>query len=345
MAHSDRTALSYVESSTFSDITQYSFYQLVETLYKLADIDAETALSSPAQEEPIRFTAMAGLDFPIRDIVQLLQTKEGKYQVEVSFLGLHGSQSPLPTYYLEALAKEYTHKENRLVDFLDLFNHRLILLLHHIWRKYRYYIAFQPEGVDQFSERMFSLVGLGHKSTRNQLVINHTKMLSYAGMLASPARSPDVLCSLISHCFDLEYVNIKGWRFRYSPISESEQNRLGSTLKEAGKPPVGRSCLGVNFSLGERNPDRGGKFLLEISRLTHKEFLSFLPNGKNYLPLITFVSFILKDQFAWDLRLGLKQEQIQGLRLGDTNYNNMLGWTSFIGIPEREPSITIVIRE
>lgn len=344
MANSDRAAFSNV-TPTFSDITQYSFYQLVETLYKVSNTNTETALSLSSQQEPIRFIATAGLDFPIRDIIELLHTEEGKYQMEISFLGLHGSQSPLPTYYLESLAKEYTHKENKLVDFLDLFNHRLILLLHHIWRKYRYYIVFQPEGVDQFSERMFALVGLGHKSTRKQLAINHTKMLSYASMLASPARSPDVLCSLISHCFDLENVVIKGWRFRYAPISETEQNRLGITLKEAGRPPIGRSCLGVNFSLGERNPDRGGKFLLEISRLDYQNFLSFLPNGKNYLPLITFVSFILKDQFAWDLKLGLKQEQIQGIRLGDSDHNNMLGWTSFIGVPEKEPNITIVIRE
>ncbi|MBF0786252.1 type VI secretion system baseplate subunit TssG [Muribacter muris] len=344
MAYSNRTTFSNV-APTFSDITRYSFYQLLETLYKLSGVNAEQALTLRPGEEPVRLSATAGLNFPIRDLVQLLQTEEGKYQLEVSFLGLHGTQSPLPTYYLENLAKEYTHQENRLVDFLDVFNHRLILLLHQIWRKYRYYIAFQPEGVDQFSARMFALVGLGHHSTRQQLSINPTKMLAYAGMLASPARSPDVLCSLISHCFDLSAVSIKSWRFRYAPISESEQNRLGQTLKEAGKPPVGRSCLGVNFSLGARNPDRGGKFLLEISQLTYHEFLDFLPNGKQYIPLITFVSFILKDQFAWDLRLGLRQEQIKGMRLGDSEHNNRLGWSSFIGVPDSEPSITLLIRE
>ena len=96
--------------------------------------------------------------------------------------------------------------------------------------------------------------------------------------------------------------------------------------------------------MGERNPDRGGKFELQLNNLSRKQFLSFLPNGENYLSLITFVSFILKDQFAWDLRLGLKPNQITGMQLGNDK-NAMLGWTSFVGRPNKKPKITICIRE
>ena len=44
------------------------------------------------------------------DVVDLFSTEKSRYFLEVSFLGLHGSQSPLPTYYLESLATEYLHK-------------------------------------------------------------------------------------------------------------------------------------------------------------------------------------------------------------------------------------------
>lgn len=346
MARSNRSACTHVintVSSDIIDISRFSFFQLIELLCKIDNIDPAKILELSPQEEKIRFTSTASLGFPIRDLVKLINSKEGKRQLEVAFLGLHGSESPLPSYYLESLATEYIHKETKLVDFINLFNHRLVLLFHQIWRKYRYYINFKPGGEDEFSQRMFSLVGLGHSSIRNKLSMNHSKMLAYAGILSSPARSAEVICSLISHCFDLDNVTLKGWRFRYVDINEDEQNRLGLMKKEAGLPPKGRSCLGENFTLGCKIPDRGGKFELRLNSLTREEFLSFLPNGKQYLPLVTFISFVLKDQFAWDLHLGLKREQVSGMVLGKEQ-NSLLGWTSFVGKTEDEPSILISIR-
>ncbi|MCE1699871.1 type VI secretion system baseplate subunit TssG, partial [Enterobacter hormaechei] len=100
-----------------------------------------------------------------------------------------------------------------------------------IWRKYRYSICFKQGGEDSFSQRMFSLVGLGSDINRRMLNINHSKMLAYAGLLASPGRSPEVICSLVSHCFDLQDVTLHGWQYRKVMIPEYQQNRLGGTNK------------------------------------------------------------------------------------------------------------------
>ena len=56
-----------------------------------------------------------------------------------------------------------------------------------------------------------------------------------------------------------------------------------------------------------------------------------------------FVSFILRDQLAWDLHLGLAPEQVGAMRLG-YNKSALLGWTSFLGTPEERPSVTIRVR-
>ncbi len=53
----------------------------------------------------------------------------------VSFRGLHGSQSPLPGYYLEDLAWEAGQNLGIRRHFLDFFNHRLVTLFHRAWRK------------------------------------------------------------------------------------------------------------------------------------------------------------------------------------------------------------------
>uniref|UniRef100_UPI00057783B9 type VI secretion system baseplate subunit TssG n=1 Tax=Yersinia pestis TaxID=632 RepID=UPI00057783B9 len=100
----------------------------------------------PPANEAIRFKSTASLAFPTRDVIALDTSARGQFELEVSFLGLHGSQSPLPGYYLDSLAWEDAQNENRLTDFMNVFNHRLLTLLHQIWRKYRYYICFDNGG-------------------------------------------------------------------------------------------------------------------------------------------------------------------------------------------------------
>ncbi|VTR16337.1 Uncharacterized protein conserved in bacteria [Serratia fonticola] len=101
-------------------------------------------------------------------MIALETSARGQFELEVSFLGLHGSQSPLPGYYLDSLAWEDAQNENRLTDFLNVFNHRLLMLLHQIWRKYRYYICFDEGGNDDVSQRMFALVGLSNEAIRKK---------------------------------------------------------------------------------------------------------------------------------------------------------------------------------
>lgn len=325
------------------DVSHYNFYQLVELLHQMS-VAWEKPIHTPGPaSEAIRFKSTASLAFPTRDIIALDVSPRGQFELEVSFLGLHGSQSPLPGYYLDSLAWEDAQNENRLTDFMNVFNHRLLTLLHQIWRKYRYYICFD-NSTDEFSRRMFSLVGLGSEAIRQKLQINHGKMLAYAGLLASPGRAPEVICSLVSHCFGLANVTLHSWQQRKVAIPPSQQNRLGSKVRVRGKKFDEKSVLGVNFSLGAQVADRSGKFLLCINKLTREQFLSFLPDGENYAPLVMFVAFIMRDQFAWDLRLGLAEQQVGGMVLG-TKQNNLLGWTSFLGTPEEKPHVTISVME
>ncbi|WP_445373779.1 type VI secretion system baseplate subunit TssG [Photorhabdus tasmaniensis] len=325
------------------DVSKYNFYQLVELLNQLAVAWEKTGQTDRPDREAISFKSSASLAFPTRDIVSVKRTEQGRFKVEVSFLGLHGSQSPMPGYYLDSLAWEEAQDENRLTDFLNIFNHRSIVMLYQIWRKYRYYICFDKNGMDDFSQRMFALVGLGSDVNRDHLNINHSKMLAYAGLLASPGRSPEVICSLVSHCFDLPDVTVHSWQIRKISIAPSQQNRLGGKLKLKGrKKEIEQSIMGENFFLGSWVRSCNSKFMLCINELSREHFLSFLPDGKNFLPLVMFICFVLRDQLAWDLRLGLAENQAGGMVLG-TKQNNNLGWTSFLGEPEKKPFVTISV--
>ncbi len=116
-----------------------------------------------------------------------------------------------------------------------MFSHRLTQFVWHIWRKYRYHISFRNGGVDAFSQRMYSLVGLGHRQLRDKLAINHSKMLAYSGILANPGRSPEIICGLVSHCFDLSEVTLQNWQRRKVDIEPDQQIVWGAILLKMAK--------------------------------------------------------------------------------------------------------------
>lgn len=337
-----------LRESFLQDACACNFFALSELLHQLASEAGEAPVLSldtlPAQET-IRFRADPSLGFPVSDVSALEQDASGKFRMTTTFMGLQGSQSPLPGYYLDHLAWKSAHEQSPVSDFLDMFNHRLTQFVWHIWRKYRYHISFRNGGVDAFSQRMYSLVGLGHRKLRDRLAINHSKMLAYAGILANPGRSPEIVCSLVAHCFDLNLpdVTLQNWQRRMVELEPDQQNSLGCFTIKNGEKMACRSMLG-NFVLGTRVPDLSGKFQLSINNLSRKQFLSFLPSGENFLPLAMFVSFVLRDQLAWDLRLGLAPEQVSTMRLGD-NKSALLGWTSFLGEPGEYPAVIIQVRE
>lgn len=327
MASQSRSALADINPKT------YNFYQLLELIYKLHDRQGDLTKDSFPEDELVRFTANGTLAFPTSDISGLEETEDGQYLLETTFLGLQGSQSPLPSFYLEEFAWDYVQDDPGLNHFLDLFNHRFITLIHRIWRKYRYYISYN-EGLDTFSQRMFALVGLENPMIRQTLQINHSKMLSYAGLLSGATRSPEVISGLISHCFDLDDVSIIPWQDRIVPIPEDQQTVLGEM----------NSDLGETFVIGDNVDDCNGKFVLCLNKLTVKRYLSFLPSGDTFEPLKTFVAFILRDQFAFDVKLSLDKNQLTEMTLGN-EMSCLLGWTTFIGEIPDYPSVTICMRE
>ncbi|MDK9362677.1 type VI secretion system baseplate subunit TssG [Lelliottia wanjuensis] len=335
------------ENTPLPDVRGTNFFVLMDSLYRrYGGADREPSLRTDPEQEVVLFKSDASIAFPGSDLSGLARSDAGQFILTTQFLGLSGSQSPLPGYYLDRMAQESAQNEEGLKEFLDLFSHRWTQFAYHAWRKYRYHICFRNGGTDAFSQRMYALVGLGNASVRGRLAINHSKMLAYAGILATPGRSPDVVCNLVSHCFDLPEVSIESWQLRKVPIDPAQQNRLGvrnPKNKTFGYVP-GRSVVGVNFTLGARVPDRSGKFLLRISNLSMARYLSFLPDGEHHQALTMFVSFLLRDQFAWDLRLDLAPEQAKGMRLGDVS-RSCIGRTAFIGEPKMPPSVTLHIRD
>jgi type VI secretion system protein ImpH len=314
---------------------RYSFFQLVDLIHRHHGDDLEKGIDEHTCQERIRFSSSAGLGFPGSDVISALlpEHAHAPYQMEVSFLGLHGSQSPLPGYYLEDLAWEAGQNLGVRRHFLDFFNHRLVTLFHRTWRKYRYYVRFQPGASDGFSELIFALIGLGDSRLREATPVNWSKMLAYAGLMAGRSRSPDVVSGMVAHCFDLDDVSIEQWVLRKVAIAEDQQTRLGRS----------NATLGGNTLIGSRVRDRSGKFILRICNLSRQRFADFLPNGSEHSRLVKLVEFSTREQLAYDLELQMRPQDVRPLQLGE---DVRLGWNSFV-TPDKSsdrPAVRIQIR-
>jgi type VI secretion system protein ImpH len=322
MAMADRQTTTDLADVLLADAKNRDFFGLVEQLHGLHGDDMESSDAAEPGYQRVRLTSYAGLGFPASDISFAERMPAGSrsdYRVQATFFGLHGPDSPLPSYYLDRLAYEYGHGVGIRPAFLDFFNHRLLTLLHQAWRKYRYYVRFQLEARDKFSRYIFALVGLNDSDLRGATPLPWGRLLSYAGMIASRSRSPSVVAGIIAHCFDLETVSIREFEPRYMHVPEAQLLSLGKR----------NGVLGDSFVLGSRVQTRHSKFTIVIPNLDQARFREFLPSGENFGRLCKLIDFLMRDPSAYDLELGLRQEEVPPFNLGRDSGSH-LGWTSFV---------------
>ncbi len=297
-------------------------HRLIEQDPEASDWEAECRLV---------FSANPSLGFAATDVSSLSVLDDSRLKLQTNFFGMTGAQSPLPGFMLEQLATEDEFGLKR--QFLDFFNNRLITLVYRVWRKYRYYVRFQEEAKDQFSDQLFALVGLADKRMRGDTPINWCKMLAYSGMLAGRSRSPQMVAGIISHCFELPDVSIRQWVKRRVPIPKEQRIQLGEQ----------NSRIGVDTVIGDIVNDIKGKFAIQIKGLDKARFADFLPLGREFLPLCKLVEFILREQMAYDLELVLQDNEALDMTLGNESVS--LGWSSFLGKAKHEKKVTIQVRQ
>ncbi len=333
MAHPDRQTTADLADKLLAEAHQYNFFQLLERLHGLHGDDLEPRWPAPTVRRRVRLASDPRLTFPVSDVykAERMPGAEDRYRVCTTFMGLHGTDSPLPTYYLEEVSYEHAHGIGVRPAFFDFFNHYLLSLLHRIWRKYRYYIRFQPGATDGFSQYIFALLGLNDKQLRGDTPLPWSRLLSFAGVIASRSRAPGSVACIIAHCFVLKQVHIREFETRSVPTMVTQRVSLGRSNGE----------LGSSFMVGSRTRTRSSKFTIVISELDQEQLRDLLPSGINFNRLRALIDFLLRDGLAYDLELRLKQNALSLFCLHPTK-GAYLGWTSFVD--DRHGQISPVVR-
>lgn len=308
--------------SAKSDLNRFGFHQLVESIAEASSINLDELENTLIGESIFRFFTNPKINFPVGDIEQLIILEEdGRevFQFLVNFLGLQGSSGPLPGSVLDEIAEEHNNNPIQSI-YLDFFNHHLITVFHQIWRKYKYYIKFNPNFSDNYSRNIMNLLGV----SRDFIEITHLnwhKIFYHLGIIQSGIRTKEALTSIIQHYFDLHDISLEEHVRKIVEVEVEQKNQVG----------IKNVMLGENFILGDKVESFSNKFRVNINNLKLDEFHQFLPNTKKYRHLQELIRFLLKDPLPYDVLLGLHPDTKSTFILGKDN-SSFLGWTTLINI-------------
>ncbi|MBD2792980.1 type VI secretion system baseplate subunit TssG [Xenorhabdus sp. 42] len=295
-------------------INFYRFCQLLESIQP-----EQPGLGSTVHphDDPIRFRPHPGMGFPVSEL-KAIETEPGdKPSIRTTFLGLYGVESPLPPSYVDDIAQQREGHE-AVMDFLDLFNHRLTTQFYRIWRKYSYPATFKAGGKDETSQYLLGLIGLGIPGCAAHIGTPTSRFLALLGTMRLPTRTAEGICALIKLLAPHTAVTVTRHDQRRIPLDNPVKMSCRSPVSLAHKPVLGKSGIDVNSQV-----------LLTLTTTDPEEVRQWLPpEGQLHADLMALLHAYLGSRVHARLQLRIPRELLpdarlsvisgQGMKLGQT---------------------------
>jgi type VI secretion system protein ImpH len=315
------------------DPFQFGLFQAASLLERIALGQGDTASWGPS-DHPVRFKSDITLGFPAGDIQSIRPEDSGSYQVYTSLMCLAGSRGPLPLVFTEMLLASRRNKDHAPVDFMDVFNHRLLHLLFQAKQKYHLslgarHLADMP--LLRFVDASASL-GFREKKAVNEEAI----WLQHAALMGAAPRS---MSSLLAILQDRLGIRFEAQQFfgEWLLIDPSEQASLGRGLKNKSA-----AQLGVNATLGIRAWHQGAGILLQAKNLTPQAYQKLLPGESCHRKLKWLVQQHQSSNYRVCLQIHLKDRYFKPAGLGAQGPR--LGLTAWLAhaapVAENSASVT-----
>jgi type VI secretion system protein ImpH len=306
----------------------FSFFQAMRLLEQASPGAVRVGQLGPVAQESVRLRPSTSLGFQAADVTEIAR-RDGdppRWELTTTVLGLYGANSPLPSFYSEAILRaEIALDDDPARVFMDVINHRVLSLLYAAWSKYRWEFTFEPVAVDRTSQRLLGLLGLATDGLREAIGLPASRLLRYAGTLSLRPRGAAAIGGVISDFFGGVPARVEQCIARWVRIEGPDQNRAG----------VLNCTLGSDLTLGESVHDFMGKCRIEIGPMDLSTFELFLPEGPYSGDLAALVAIVLQDPLAWDLRL--RGEEVPMLALRGDGSAARLGWTSWLRSEPESP--------
>ena len=271
-----------------------------------------------AADDAIRLGHKPHLVFAPSDVASCEEDDSGKLYLEQHSFGLFGPNGPLPVHVTELAYQRRRHvDDSTVVDFLNVFQHRLISLFYRAWANSDPVTSFDRPQSDRFQMYVGATFGLAPEAARGRDPVSDYAKLSRAALFGQQTRSAPALQTILAGYFDLP-VAIKEFTGAWLTVPPELRCRLG-------REPA---TLGDGAFLGSAVWQSQHKFEIVLGPLTFARLETFLPGAPGLQELAAVVRLFTNDEWTWQLRLLLLPEEIPHTRLGRAG---KLGWTSWLG--------------
>jgi type VI secretion system protein ImpH len=315
----------------------FDFYQavrLIALLYGDSSKNLETL--------PVRLRSRMGFDFAGGNVERFVPPTASSPHpsLVVNFLGLAGAHGPLPDAYMPQLLRD---ESCALRDFLDIFNHRILLLVYRIHAAHHPELTLTEPWNGQCASELFALIGLGRDpdaATRNkigvpgQTSVPDRALLEFSGLLAHRPRSASGLERLLSEYFRVP-AKVRQFAGGWFDLSAEQWTRIGVS--------TGRNhALGLDTVLGKRAWDEHAGVAIRLGPLDLDTFTGFLPEGAAHRALSDLARLYLNDEFDISLELVLEKDQVPWALLSSSEPDSALrraslGRLAWLRAPAAEP--------
>lgn len=268
------------------------------------------------QDERLRLEHTSELGFHRREVdgAEIAGEDEGRRaRLRVNFFGLFGASTPLPLHLAEEADRDDDHGET-VRGVLDLFNHRLLSLLHRGARQLDYPKGFREDARDPWTMRVLALLGVSEKP--RALTVSH--MLRLAPVLASGVCSPQLLEAALKisldDCLGRAQVRCDPFTGEWMEIDRTEWSRLGTET----------SRVGVTSVLGTQVLHRSGAARVVVGPLSGDNYKEFTPGGRAYERAMELLDIVLDEPLHLDMVLEIQDMTYPPAKLGERHLGDDL---------------------
>jgi type VI secretion system protein ImpH len=259
--------------------------------------------------EPVRLGQDPSLAFTPSALSQFRAPRaDEKGRLRVAFLGLLGPHGPLPLHVAELAHARERSGDTALVDFLNLFQHRMLLLFHRAWAAGDAAAREDRPQDGAFRRYLSALCGRAYTNSQPAPAEQRARWAFTASFL-HPARNPEGLETVLGQYFGCS-VRVCCFIPDWLEVPPSLAWRLGS--RTAGQ--LGRSSV-----VGRRVFQPSQKFRVELGPLSRPDFERLLPGTSAFQELALLLSSYAGPELRWELLLRLDRSERPSLRLGKSS--------------------------
>lgn len=327
---------------------EFQFLQAVRLLERSAVFEKTASSTSPINvnavagfvppgSEVIRFTSNQSLAFLSSQVQQIKRLNKNnnrdQWLMMVNFMGLTGSSGVLPFHYTELVLNRQKLKDETLVHFFDLFNHRTLSLFYQASVKYNLALQYERSQLSKSSYRpkdrqtdsLLSLLGLGTRGLNKRLYTRDESLIRYSGLWSQKVRNVSNLIQILESHFEIP-VKIEQFIGQWEDLLEELRTRLGSFANRSGC----QANLGRNVILGSKGWFAQGKIRIILGPLNRQQLSMFSPGTKALKALDEIVKLYVGLEINYEFIIRISKTDIPDKIQLNRKQPPIIGWNCWL---------------